>query len=60
MFTGTPEQLREKERQARRIADQIADLLTDLQQHGQVTAAGGAVDFPGGSIRSSSTGWYVR
>jgi hypothetical protein len=58
MFTGTPEELKRREAQARTIAAGIATLLDDLEALGLGSAAG-QIHTPGGMIRQSGRGWTV-
>lgn len=62
MFTGTPEELKERERKARLVLEQIAACLNELSEiapgsvsvaHGEVTGLGASVAYQG------STGWKV-
>ncbi|MFE9844715.1 hypothetical protein [Streptomyces goshikiensis] len=58
MFTGTPDELRLLELQAKTIAGRIAMLLDDLDRLG-LGASGGQIHTPGGIIRPSGRGWTV-
>lgn len=62
MFTGTPEELKEREQKARRILEQIAACLNELSEiapgsvsvaHGEVAGLGASVTYQGGR------GWQV-
>lgn len=62
MFTGTPEELKEREQKARQILEQIAACLNELSEiapgsvlvaHGEVTGLGASVVLRG------SAGWEV-
>ena len=59
MFTGTPEQLRDRERQAREIARQVAALLNQIPALGLGPAMGQLI-IPGADIRSAGGNWSVR
>jgi len=59
MFTGTPEQLRERERQARKLAEQIAALLNKVDDLGIGPAMGNLI-IPGVQISSRGGKWSVR
>ncbi|MER6778453.1 MULTISPECIES: hypothetical protein [unclassified Streptomyces] len=59
MFTGTPDELKRRESQARNIAGRIAMLLDDLDALGLGTTAG-QLHTPGGIIRQQpGRGWVV-
>lgn len=58
MFTGTPEELKQRESQARMIAGRIAMLLDDLEALG-LGSASGQLHTPGGIVRPSGRGWIV-
>ncbi|HWU07512.1 MAG TPA: hypothetical protein VN520_14215 [Streptomyces sp.] len=59
MFTGTAQELREREEQARQLAEQAADLLNQLDALG-LGQAQGQLHTPGGMIRRSpGQGWTV-
>lgn len=59
MFTGTPEELQQREAQARNIAGRIAMLLDDLEALG-LGPASGQLHTPGGLIRQQpGRGWVV-
>lgn len=62
MFTGTPEELKEREQKARLLLEQIAACLNELNEiaygsvsvsHGEVTGLGASVVYRG------SAGWEV-
>ena len=59
MFTGTPEQLREREQRARKIAQQVAALLNQIGGLGLGPAMGNLI-IPGADIRNSGGTWSVR
>lgn len=59
MFTGTPDELKQREAQAHNIAGRIAMLLDDLEALG-VGAPSGQIHTPGGIIRQQpGRGWVV-
>lgn len=59
MFTGTPDELKRREAQARTIAGRIAMLLDDLEALG-LGSASGQLHTPGGVIRQQpGRGWVV-
>jgi hypothetical protein len=59
VFTGTPEELKRREAQARTIAGRIALLLDDLEALG-LSSASGQLHTPGGVIRQQpGRGWVV-
>ncbi|MEU3078752.1 hypothetical protein [Streptomyces laurentii] len=59
MFTGTPDELRQTEEQARELATRAADLLTQLDALG-IGQVSGQLHTPGGSIRRHpDRGWIV-
>ncbi|MFE2850599.1 hypothetical protein ACFXJO_05625 [Streptomyces lavendulae] len=58
MFTGTPEELKRREAQARTIAARIAMLLDDLEAL-SLGSPSGQLHTPGGIIRPSGRGWTV-
>lgn len=59
MFTGTPDELKQLEAQARNIAGRIAMLLDDLEALG-LGAPAGELHTPGGVIRQQpGRGWVV-
>lgn len=62
MFTGTPEELKERTRKARLLLEQIATCLNELSEiapgsvsvaHGEVSGLGASVTYRG------SIGWEV-
>ena len=53
MFTGTPEQLRDRERKARKIAQQVAALLNQVNDLGLGPAMGSLI-IPGVDIHNAS------
>lgn len=59
MYTGTPEQLREREQRARQIAQQIADLLNQISDLGLGPAMGN-LHIPGADIRNAGGKWSVH
>lgn len=62
MFTGTPEELKERERKARLILDQIAACLNELSEiaPGSVSVAHGEISGLGASVvYRGSAGWKV-
>ncbi|MFG3042933.1 hypothetical protein ACGFYZ_39140 [Streptomyces sp. NPDC048330] len=59
MFTGTADELRAREAQARELAEQAAALLDQIDALG-LGAAGGQLHTPGGIIRNQpGRGWTV-
>ncbi|MFF7013224.1 hypothetical protein ACFY9Y_35020 [Streptomyces fimicarius] len=59
MFTGTPQELREREDQARQLAAQAANLLNQIDALGLGRSAG-QLHTPGGMIRNQpGQGWTV-
>ncbi|MCY0947798.1 hypothetical protein [Streptomyces antarcticus] len=59
MFTGTAEELRARETQARELAEQAAALLDQIDALG-LGAGGGQLHTPGGIIRNRpGQGWTV-
>lgn len=59
MFTGTPEELREREEQARLLAQQAAELLNEIEALG-LAPGGGQIRTPGGLIRRTGPeGWTL-
>jgi hypothetical protein len=59
MFTGTPAELRDRERRARRLAEQIADLLNKVNDL-DIGPAMGNLIIPGVDIRNTGSRWTVR
>jgi hypothetical protein len=59
MFTGTPEQLRARERKARKIAQQVAALLNQAGDLGLGPAMGNLI-IPGADIRSAGGKWTAK
>jgi hypothetical protein len=59
MYTGTPEQLREREQRARQLAQQVADLLNQAGDLGLGPAMGNLI-IPGADIRCSGGKWSAR
>lgn len=59
MFTGTPAQLRDRERRARQLAEQAAALLNQIGDLGIGPVMGNLI-IPGIDIRSSGGRWTVR
>lgn len=59
MFTGTPAQLRDRERQARNLAGQVAALLNKASDLGLGPAMGNLI-IPGADIRNNGGRWTVR
>lgn len=59
MFTGTAQELREREEKARLLAEQAADLLNQIDALG-LGQASGQLHTPGGMLRRSpGHGWTV-
>ncbi|WP_097922965.1 hypothetical protein [Streptomyces sp. wa1063] len=59
MFTGTAQELREREEQARQLAEQAAALLDQIDALG-LGQGGGQLHTPGGMIRNRpGQGWCV-
>ncbi|MFI8007992.1 hypothetical protein [Streptomyces sp. NPDC086010] len=59
MFTGTAEELRARQAQARELAEQAAALLDQIEALG-LGAGGGQLLTPGGIIRNRpGQGWTV-
>ncbi|MFE4265371.1 hypothetical protein [Streptomyces sp. NPDC056883] len=58
MFTGTPEQLRQREEKAGQLAEQVAELLNQIDALG-IGTGNGQLHTPGGQIRQSTNGWTV-
>ncbi|MFJ3176678.1 hypothetical protein ACIPJK_38990 [Streptomyces roseus] len=59
MFTGTAEELRARQAQARELAEQAAALLDQIDALG-LGAGGGQLHTPGGVIRNwPGEGWTV-
>ncbi|MEU8544776.1 hypothetical protein AB0C52_33065 [Streptomyces sp. NPDC048717] len=59
MFTGTAEELRARQAQARELAEQAAALLDQIDALG-LGAGAGQLHTPGGVIRNrSGEGWTV-
>lgn len=59
MFTGTPEQLREREARARELAEQATALLNEIDALG-LNSGGGQLHTAGGMIRNlPGQGWTV-
>ncbi|WP_405479884.1 hypothetical protein [Streptomyces anulatus] len=61
MFTGTPAELRRRERQAVEYATQVADLLNTIDQLGigVTTPTPNRVNGPGFTIRAVKGRWAV-
>lgn len=59
MFTGTPEELRQRQDQARELAEQAAALLDQIDALG-LSEGMGQLHTPGGVIRKRpGQGWVV-
>lgn len=59
MFTGTPEELRKLQQEARKLAEQTAELLNQIDALG-LDPGSGHVRTPGGIIRNRpGQGWTV-
>ncbi|MGW8768684.1 hypothetical protein ACWGN5_40165 [Streptomyces sp. NPDC055815] len=56
MFTGTPDELHEREAQALALATQAAETLNQIEALGLGTVTG-TLRFPGGQIRRREDGW---
>jgi hypothetical protein len=59
MFTGTPQELRDREQRARHIAQQVAALLNQVADLGLGPAMGNLI-IPGADIRSVGGNWTVK
>lgn len=59
MFTGTPAELRDRERRARKLAEQVASLLNQVADLG-LGPAMGQLTIPGADIRNSGGRWTAR
>ncbi|GAA3032401.1 hypothetical protein GCM10020000_06760 [Streptomyces olivoverticillatus] len=59
MFTGSADELRRREQEARVLADEIAKALNALEEYGCVAVGSGEVVFSGGSIRPRGGRWSV-
>jgi hypothetical protein len=59
MFTGTPAELRDRERRARKLAQQIANLLNQVNDL-DIGPAMGNLIIPGADIRNAGGRWTVR
>jgi hypothetical protein len=59
MFTGTPQELRARERKAREIATQVAALLNQVADLGLGPAMGNLI-IPGVDIRSAGGKWTAK
>lgn len=58
MFTGTAEQLRQREERAQQIAQRIVELLAEAETLG-LGPAHGEISLPGASIRRRGEEWAV-
>ncbi|MGW6708098.1 hypothetical protein ACWGDE_24840 [Streptomyces sp. NPDC054956] len=58
MFTGTAEQLRQREERAQQIAQKIVDLLAEADTLG-IGSAQGEISLPGASIHRRGDEWTV-
>jgi hypothetical protein len=59
MYTGSPEELRRKEREASTYADRIAELLTSIEALGigTISASNGRIEGPAFTIRRAGSRW---
>ena len=58
MFTGTADELRERQEQARELAQQAAALLDQIDALG-LGACNGQLHTPAGFLRKQPDGWTV-
>ncbi|MFJ8677707.1 hypothetical protein [Streptomyces sp. NPDC093589] len=59
MFTGTPEELREKEEQARALAQKVAALLNEIGELG-LGPAFGQITVPVADLHFIGDEWVAR
>ncbi|EST17871.1 hypothetical protein [Streptomyces niveus] len=58
MFTGTPEEMQQREQRAQQLAHKVAELLGQIDALG-LAHGSGQIRTAGGLIRTGTTGWTV-